>query len=413
LTELTRAISLQRRRRERITLHQNYKSSAKRSAIEAQRTPQREAVPSLTGIRGIAAVWVLLFHLGGTCASLFGFAWLADVPIVATGWSGVDMFFVLSGFVLMRAHSTEFIRLSTSSILRFAKVRIARVYPVSAVVLMLIALLAIDHGFVTWYRLQHPGNVTPIAFIKTALLATRWFLPGPRGEWNQPVWSLSAEILGYAAFPLLAWLLARRSWLAALAVALASLGTLMLYQLTAHVDLDDMGQRPAVIRMACCFIAGAALARACVVAPPRVANSSARLTVIATALILASCMAPRIAVILPFSYAILILALAFRHGPIDRALSAPFVQFLGRISFPLYLLHVMPLLWLGYRLQSGHVAAVLSIAALLLYVALIIGLAALLHVAVERPSHRWGRRWGRPAAILPCNSAPAAVPEPP
>jgi peptidoglycan/LPS O-acetylase OafA/YrhL len=101
-------------------------------------------------------------------------------------------------------------------------------------------------------------------------------------------------------------------------------------------------------------------------------------------------------VILPFSYATLILALAFRRGPIDRALSAPFVQFLGRISFPLYLLHVMPLLWLDYRLQSGHATAAVSIAAMLLYVALTVGLAALLHVAVERPSHRWGRRWARP-----------------
>ena len=92
---------------------------------------------------------------------------------------------------------------------------------------------------------------------------------------------------------------------------------------------------------------------------------------------------------------VLLFHLAFRRGPIDRALSAPFVQFLGRISFPLYLLHAMPLLWLGYHLHSSHAATVVSIAALLLYVALSIGLAALLHVAIERPSHRWGRRWAR------------------
>jgi peptidoglycan/LPS O-acetylase OafA/YrhL len=349
----------------------------------------------LTGIRGIAAAWVLLFHLKITCLSLFGLAWLADLPIVATGWSGVDMFFVLSGFVLMRAHSTEFTRLRTSSILSFAKVRIARVYPVSAVVLILIALLATDHGFVTWYRLKDPGNLTPVAFVKTALLATRWHLPGSRGDWNQPIWSLSAEILGYAAFPLLAWLLSRRSWPAALAIALASLGTLMLYQTMAHVDPGDIVTRSAVIRMACCFIAGAALARARVVAPPRVADSSAGLSIVGTLLILVGCLVPSVVVILPFSYATLILALAFRRGPIDRILSAPFVQFLGKISFPLYLLHVMPLFWLGYRLQSSHTAVVPSIAALLIYVALAIGMAALLHVGIERPSHRWGRRWGR------------------
>jgi len=369
---------------------------AEHSAIDAQRTPKREALPSLTGIRGIAAVWVLLFHLKGVCASVFGFAWLQNVPIVDTGWSGVDMFFVLSGFVLMRAHSSEFTRLRVSHILRFAKVRIARVYPVSAVVLMLIALLAIDDGFVTWYRLHQPANLTRAAFVKTALLATRWFLPGPRAEWNQPVWSLSAEVLGYAAFPLLAWLLSRRSWATSLGIGLVSLGALMLYQTMTHVDLDDIGQRSAVTRMACCFIAGAALARACTVAPRRVADCSAWLTVVASLLILASCLVPSVSLILPFSYATLILALAFQRGPIDRALSVPFVQFLGRISFPVYLLHLMPLVWLSYRLQSGHATAVVSIAALLLYVPLSIGLAVLLHVAIERPSHRWGRRWARP-----------------
>jgi peptidoglycan/LPS O-acetylase OafA/YrhL len=379
----------------------------------------------LTGIRGVAAVWVLLFHLSGVCTYLFGFEWLEDLPIVATGWSGVDMFFVLSGFVLMRAHSTEFMRLRVSSILRFAKVRIARVYPVSLAVLMLIALLAIDYGFVTWYRVHHPFDLTRTAFVKTALLATRWFLPGPLREWNEPVWSLSAEILGYAAFPLLARLLSRRSWAAALTIGLASLGTLMLYQTVTDVDLYDIGQNPAVIRMACCFIAGAALARARAVAPPRVADNSPWLTVVATLLILAGCLVPSVTVILPFSYATLILALAFQRGPIDRALSAPFVQFLGRISFPLYLLHAMPLLWLGYHLHSSNAGPIVSIAALLLYVALSIGMAALLHVAIERPSHRWGRRWAGPAqqqhedvvsappdAVRPpYGSAPAAVPE--
>jgi peptidoglycan/LPS O-acetylase OafA/YrhL len=226
------------------------------------------------------------------------------------------------------------------------------------------------------------------------LLATRWFLPG-RGEWNEPVWSLSVEILGYAAFPVLAWALLRRSWVAALATGLVSLVALMSYQTMTHIELDDMGQRSAVIRMACCFIAGAGMARARAVAPPRVADTSAWLSVVATLFILAGCLVPGITVTLPLSYATLILALSFQRGPIARALSAPFVQFLGRISFPLYLLHVMPLLWLDYRLQSGHAALVPSIAALLLYVVLSVGLAALLHVAIERPSHRWGRRWAR------------------
>jgi peptidoglycan/LPS O-acetylase OafA/YrhL len=55
----------------------------------------------------------------------------------------------------------------------------------------------------------------------------------------------------------------------------------------------------------------------------------------------------------------------------------------------------MPLIWLGYRLRAAHTGPVFNIAALLLYVPLSIGLAALLHVAIERPSHRLGRHLAR------------------
>jgi peptidoglycan/LPS O-acetylase OafA/YrhL len=354
----------------------------------------RLTIPSLTGIRGIAAAWVLLYHLQGVLVILPGFSWLQNLPIVSTGWSGVDMFFVLSGFVLMRAHSADFATLGARPILRFGIVRIARVYPVSIAVLLLIVLLtATDHGFTAWYHLKHLGNLTSRAFLKTAFLATRWFLPGTHGDWNQPVWSLSVEILGYAAFPVIAWLLARRSWAAALATGIACLGALAVYQTLSHVDLDEFDQRNAVIRMGCCFVAGAALARAVAVAPERLAAGSAMLSICAAGVILAGCLLPWVTVALPFAYAALILALAFQRGPIDRALSAPVAQFLGRISFPLYLLHVMPLLCLGYHLRIAHAPVFIIVVSTLLYVALVIGGAAALNIAVERPSHRWGRRW--------------------
>jgi peptidoglycan/LPS O-acetylase OafA/YrhL len=73
------------------------------------------------------------------------------------------------------------------------------------------------------------------------------------------------------------------------------------------------------------------------------------------------------------------------------------VLYLGRISFPLYLVHVMPLLWLDSHFSRAPLAPLSATGVVVAYVAGCIGLAALLHHLVERPSHRWIRRVRPPA----------------
>lgn len=362
-------------------------------AISSRLSRGLPAIPSLTGVRGIAAIWVMLFHVQAFSLAL-GPQWLQKLPFVDAGWSGVDMFFVLSGFVLMRTHRDDFFRVEARNVLRFMKLRVSRVYPLSTTVLFLVAWLAVDTGFVSWYRLDEPGNFTPLAFVKTLLLATRWCIPG-RGNWNEPIWSLSAELLGYAIFPILAWALIRvRTVSMALAAGFISLGLLLAFQLVdKHGVGNYIGQIPSVIRMACCFIAGAAFCRASLLAPRIFLRHASTLSMVALGLIAAAALAPAIAGMLPFGYAVLIFALSFGRGPIDRMLSLPISLFLGKISFPLYLLHVMPLLWLSYHLRTAGVSQGLSLVALLLCAAGCIGLAFLLHRLVEVPSQRWGRQW--------------------
>ncbi|HEY5007111.1 MAG TPA: acyltransferase, partial [Caulobacteraceae bacterium] len=189
-------------------------------------------IPSLTGLRGIAAIWVMLFHIS-LSAPLIGAAWLSRIGVFPVGWVGVDLFFVLSGFILMWVHGAEFERPTGAVTGRFALARIVRVYPLSLAVLGLILLLALaDPGFVAWYRLKDADNFSLSAFVRTAFLATRW-VGADGGDWNQPVWSLSVELVGYAAFPLLAWLMVRRSLAAAIATAVIALTALSLFQIAA------------------------------------------------------------------------------------------------------------------------------------------------------------------------------------
>ena len=99
-------------------------------------------IKALTGLRIIAAVWVVLFHFRPMlhdAAPRFGDA-LA--PVLNCGAQGVDLFFILSGFVLATWNYLDRMGPSWSgrAALRFLWLRLARVWPVYLVTLHLAAL---------------------------------------------------------------------------------------------------------------------------------------------------------------------------------------------------------------------------------------------------------------------------------
>ena len=74
--------------------------------------PKRRDLPALTGLRGLAALWVFVYHVfksfAGDGAGLFD---NQAIPLLREGWRGVDLFFVLSGFVIAHVHLRDFERL--------------------------------------------------------------------------------------------------------------------------------------------------------------------------------------------------------------------------------------------------------------------------------------------------------------
>lgn len=345
-------------------------------------------IPGLTGIRGIAAVWVLCFHAQLVCEEYFGFK-MAWMPF-GDGWSGVDLFFVLSGFILMHAHAADFQTLGGQQILRFARARFLRVYPVSFAVLLLIGTSLLVPGFADWYRSLNPGNFSFAAFAQTAALATRWFLP-PVGDFNQPTWSLSVEILGYAAFPLIALVLNRIRWsfFHAAIVGLALLALLGAQFVRGTLLINDIGQNGAFARMICCFVAGAAASRI----PISNDRFAALLAWFCLTLIVAGGLIEAALPLRPALFTGLIAALAQRHGLLSELMSSRPIVYLGKISFPLYLIHVTPLLLVVHLTSAQSPTA--KTGALLLAIALSIAGAVAVHHLIERPVHEYGRRQAR------------------
>lgn len=340
------------------------------------------ALPSLTGVRGVAALWVLAFH-----GSLFlGVGVPAVSPLVDRGWSGVDLFFVLSGFILMHAHQNDFDSVDGAALRRFAWLRFTRVYPLNFVVLLLIAaLLTYDPGVKQSLEWNNMGPFSALTFIRTALLG---FLPGS-GDWNHPVWSLSAEVVGYAAFPLIARHLSRigraSSWLAVGSFALL----VAIHVGTDEIGLNVMSPSRALPRMFCCFLGGAALYRFRTFAPELAAWAGWAAG--GAVVLLIGCSFSRAgAEAMPALYGLLIFSLSYQRGMVDRALSTMVARWFGAISFPLYLVHVIGMFWVASLIDRGTVEA--GWLTLVTWVVSCFGLSAVLHWGVELPMHRVARR---------------------
>ena len=182
-------------------------------------SPKRPPLPAITGIRIFLAVWVLVLHMA-TFSLVFG-EWLGRRPVwmqsvVESGASAVGIFFLLSGFVL--AYNYDLSRpWHAAERNRFWLARIARVYPVYALALV----VGIPSLVASVWKggAIHPASL--LGGIGAVLLLVQSWIPQDALFWGGPAWSLSAEAFFYLMFPFAGRLLwkieGRRPQLAALA----------------------------------------------------------------------------------------------------------------------------------------------------------------------------------------------------
>lgn len=159
-------------------------------------------IRQLTGIRFVAAAWVLLYHLQGPLA-VIGVLSIPVLPeVLRVGRLGVDLFFALSGFILTHTYLTRLgPALRARGTLHFWWLRLARIYPVHLVMLVIAGVAVFAQARVTGEALDRDW-LTPWDFIKNLLLIQEWGSDPQRG-WNFVAWSLSMEWLAYLVFPLL------------------------------------------------------------------------------------------------------------------------------------------------------------------------------------------------------------------
>jgi peptidoglycan/LPS O-acetylase OafA/YrhL len=333
-------------------------------------------VRALTSLRGVAAMWVFLFHLG-TKRPMFPHGLLAWVPI-GRGYIAVDLFFILSGFVMALTYRDSFLtRPFAVAYPDFLMRRVARVMPLNAVIVVILALAVWLGGRAgdTFAVAQNPWAV-----ITNLFLVQDW---GLFRSIDKPSWSVSVEMAVYLAYPallVLAW--SRRWWLAGVVASVAALFWL------ASVGQGSVSQGLLAgdfIRGFAGFTFGLLCCRVFRGSGLPLSAGMLDLAILAifwAALIVFPADLPAI-LVCPF----LILFLAYETGLFARFLHLGPLHYLGQISYSIYLVHYAVLG--GLNLLPIGSNGVYFMAAVLLTLAI----SATTYHGIERPARRWIARY--------------------
>jgi peptidoglycan/LPS O-acetylase OafA/YrhL len=286
---------------------------------------------ALDGLRGLAATLVVLYHV--KWANHF-----TDNNFIANSYLAVDLFFILSGFIIFKTYQSKIANLEEA--LDFVTLRFFRVYPLH------LAVLAFLVG-VEFLKLSAQGllasEVPPFANQNSlpALAANFTLLHGLHMlrslSWNTPSWSISCEFATYLVFAAiaLAGALQRRLFLSGLTLlCLAAYVFLACWKQGLDVTYDW-----GIIRCLAGFFLGAMLAVLDLSAHAPAGRLTAALlfgAIVAIGLTMTMATGPLAALAAPL-FVLLIALLQFDRGPGAFILKTRPIQYLGRISYSIYM----------------------------------------------------------------------------
>jgi peptidoglycan/LPS O-acetylase OafA/YrhL len=165
-------------------------------------------IDSLTGLRGYVVLAVLFYHIIALKGHHLDFGYDMGIgryvsepfhTIASFGYYGVDVFFILSGFVIAYTYAAYLKgHLLTRRFLVYLSLRIARLYPAHLAAITALIVMA-----ATGIWNSPLADIKALPYHLTFTYAW-WLYPEQYGEtWNLPSWSISAEFFSYICFPFL------------------------------------------------------------------------------------------------------------------------------------------------------------------------------------------------------------------
>jgi peptidoglycan/LPS O-acetylase OafA/YrhL len=166
-------------------------TATEESAAPVARAPRLGYIPALDGLRAVAVIAVLLYH--------------ADVPWWKGGFLGVDVFFVISGYLITCLLLADYVNHGRIGLGRFWYRRARRLFPALFVMLAVVSVYAAL--FLPDVLAQLRGEVAAALFyVENWFLVFRdlsYFQAAGRPPLLQHVWSLAVEEQFYLLWPLI------------------------------------------------------------------------------------------------------------------------------------------------------------------------------------------------------------------
>jgi peptidoglycan/LPS O-acetylase OafA/YrhL len=363
--------------------------------------------PALDGLRAVAISLVIVYH------ATFGSGWLPG------GFVGVDVFFVISGFLITSLLLAEHQRTGTISLRQFYGRRAVRLAPALVLTLAGVGLLAVTVGNAPGTRALWQQALESLSYVINWVHVVH---PVPSGYLDH-TWSLAVEEQFYLVWPILLLVVMRRRWsllriaaVSAAGVVAVDLGRAALVAVRPPSGSQYVLYYEATIFRADALLVGIVAACLLAAAGP-VVRSSRTVRVLAAvlpwvAVVVLAWITYRVRVRAAFLYqvgepmltvatAVLVVhAVTAERSVLNRILASAPMRGLGRISYAVYLFHVpLVLVVVNHTHWSPLVRLVVVFGAS-------VGLAVASWWLVERPAQSL-RRYLVPRQAPPGIAAPA------
>lgn len=338
-------------------------------------------IRSLTGLRGLVAIWVMAYHYDIIDPAL------RKYTFVSRGYIGVDFFFILSGFVLAGAYSGFLRDNSFPNYIKYLVARAGRIFPLHLVVtIACVAAAWIADSPYSHYQV-----------VEESLLIHRWpFVPAIFSAINGPAWSISTEWLVNLFLPAYFYLILKpkRAVMPMLALTLALLVLVFIsWQNNWNLDQSRANTNGPILRCASEFCLGVLIFRYRSLAKLFSCRSREIFLVALIVLVIFQISLSKVDTLIVISIALFIMIIQTGDSMFAHFLESRLVYALGEWSYSVYLIHLPLIRAVAYLIHRGSVSFLHPKIAVSASLFLIMCLSYVCFKYIEVPARRVSRKY--------------------